>query len=342
MTKGKNQEKKRRKRLKLKKKKEVPKISPFKREVAAILPKSNQKFSQNSRAYIIQRNTGQKLKEKGKFINKKSSLHIGSLNIRGGFNTKKLLILQAIEENNLDILIISETHFNDDRKPDKQLFNRFKIFEKHRTTQRGGGVALLISNELASEEMIIDGNEEIVLSKVYFRDEDNALSSIIIAGLYCTRSVSSTNSSEDKLPSAHRKMTNIQTALLNKLGNYNGNNLIIGGDFNLTPKYVEQTLGKTISKYDLLRIPSKSPTREAKIIDHILVPKYSLQEENVKPALKFTDHKLVTVKLAVKGRFERLYTTIYSIRKQKSFWRSQIKTITPYPNSSITSKKKLE
>jgi len=287
--------------------------------VAAIPPKTNQKLSHNSLAYnkttqfLATRNLKNK-RNQSRVIGQRAKLKIGALNIRGGFLNKKLLILQTLEENNLDILLISETHLQDDSEINQNHFSHFRLFEKHRSTQRGGGVALLIKKELAAEEMAINSKEEIILSKVYFRDLNSTLCSIIVAGIYCTRTKNEdTKDAEIKQTSAHKRAETIQEDLLEKLKNYIGNNVVIGGDFNLIPKYVERKFHKLIAKYKLRRTPALAPTRESKTIDHLLAPEDCILEQYVVDTPKaFTDHNLIVITMEIKGKIERVETTILS------------------------------
>ena len=75
---------------------------------------------------------------------------IGSMNLNGFDNQSAWAIEKALKEKNIDIMLLSETHFRADVPRSRYAFNNFESIhtERSKTAKGGGGLSIYYSNTL--------------------------------------------------------------------------------------------------------------------------------------------------------------------------------------------------
>lgn len=178
----------------------------------------------------------------------------------------------------------------------------YRLIDKRRKNIKGGGQAIIINNNIHSQEVPLN-YEEGVAAIIRINKSIGCL----IIGAYLSQQNIMDNDKE--IITIQRKIKNLAMEVNNLMSKYDSLNYIIGGDFNKNEKDVEKLFKSIIEKKKLIRIPNNA-THENNIIDHIILPNNINNVEVISTTLQ-TDHKAITVELILNGSIERKKLTIY-------------------------------
>ena len=241
-----------------------------------------------------------------------------SINIANLFSKlsslKSFLTNITSKGNKPDVIVVVETHIVEDlnagydNKALTTIMPGYSFFHKGRKTKRGGGVGILVSNDINSEARIC----ETIARKVKFIDEQ--FENIIVRIPGCIDGNRSNNKKDLVVVALYRQPNteNLEAFLrstenlLNTIDK-SKNEIIIAGDMNLDLLKFESHLPTSqyldmMSNHQILpRIvrPTRIKNRSATLIDHIMTRNNGLTVDSgiidveLAGNCGFTDHKLI-------------------------------------------------
>jgi len=175
----------------------------------------------------------------------------------------------------------------------------------------------MVRADIASQQISTESQEELIFIRTFFKNKENMVQSFLLGTFY--NSPTYHESKENKHSQGkHSRAKIICRDIENLKTQFQGNQIMFGGDLNLSPKYTENIFKATMESSNLVRLP-QTPTRINKIIDHFFIPKsWLLEEKTIKTNIS-TDHNAIIVKLNPQGKIERIFKTIYSKKSAEKY-----------------------